>query len=223
MKKLSVLIAMILCVTIGGVYATWTYAGDKVSDFKYEAVVKLTAAETKGSYGTYKIDSNLKVFIDQKSKSPADFSAVLQIASADTNAPYLKVTFTPDTSYATPEIISGGLASKLTFSALNPMQVKVRKVTDSAADRQIPVGKWIVDEVNGTLTNILTFAEPDTITWTKESDGTFTYTLDEAALKTRITLTEDFYLPTKAEYDVFESGLVSNISVVVSDAHTATN
>ncbi len=27
MKKISALIAMFLCVTIGGVYATWSYAG----------------------------------------------------------------------------------------------------------------------------------------------------------------------------------------------------
>lgn len=30
MKKLSLLVALILCVTIGGVYATWTYAGNEI-------------------------------------------------------------------------------------------------------------------------------------------------------------------------------------------------
>ena len=49
MKKLSVLIAMILCVTIGGVYATWTYAGQKVSDASYESVLRLTDAVEEGA------------------------------------------------------------------------------------------------------------------------------------------------------------------------------
>lgn len=31
MKKLTILVALILCVTIGGVYATWTYAGAEVT------------------------------------------------------------------------------------------------------------------------------------------------------------------------------------------------
>ena len=42
MKRLSILIALMLCVTIGGVYATWTYAGtNDIADAFAEAKSQL--------------------------------------------------------------------------------------------------------------------------------------------------------------------------------------
>ena len=66
MKKLSVLIALMLCVTIGGVYATWSYAGtDDIADAFAEAKVTIADVELKGANGTYKIESNLVLTVDQ--------------------------------------------------------------------------------------------------------------------------------------------------------------
>ena len=36
MKKLSLLVALILVVTIGGVYATWTYTESSVNEIKWD-------------------------------------------------------------------------------------------------------------------------------------------------------------------------------------------
>ncbi|MBQ4097781.1 MAG: hypothetical protein IJC72_00590 [Clostridia bacterium] len=66
MKKFSALIALFLCVTIGGVYATWTYAGsDDITDALYEAKVTVTDAAYSGANGTFKVESNLVLEIDQ--------------------------------------------------------------------------------------------------------------------------------------------------------------
>ena len=55
MKKLSTLIALLLCVTVGGVYATWTYTSDAVDimDVTKEAVIELENATTSGAAGTF--------------------------------------------------------------------------------------------------------------------------------------------------------------------------
>lgn len=60
MKKLSVLIAMILCVTIGGVYATWYYSGaDNVADTSEPVTINLEDSQTVGSHGSYTLHKAL--------------------------------------------------------------------------------------------------------------------------------------------------------------------
>ena len=57
MKRLSLLVALMLAITIGGVYATWSYAGtDDIADAFAEAKVTITDAELTGANGTYKIE-----------------------------------------------------------------------------------------------------------------------------------------------------------------------
>lgn len=66
MKKLSVLIALILCVTIGGVYATWNYAqGNVTSQTKFfDNGTTITNKVISTAKGTISIDtSNLKITI----------------------------------------------------------------------------------------------------------------------------------------------------------------
>ena len=195
MKKLSVLIALMLCVTIGGVYAVWSYAGtNDIADAFAEAKVTMADVELTGANGTYHIESNLVLTVDQK--APNDHTAVLKF-SANNNQPiYLKVTFTPATN-APAEIKANGVPSELYFGTTAEMKY---------------------DGVN-----IFEFTNPgDTILnnifdWAKESDGTFTYTLDENALKGQIQLSPNFVLDTKAKYDEFRQALSGNIVARVTD------
>ena len=56
MKKLGLLIAMILCVTIGGVYAAWVYPqSDDVADVTHHTILTLPDATFSGTYGTYAV------------------------------------------------------------------------------------------------------------------------------------------------------------------------
>lgn len=60
MKKLSLLIAMILCVTIGGVYATWVYTGDEnVADVSEPITINLEDPANGGAHGTYTLKKDL--------------------------------------------------------------------------------------------------------------------------------------------------------------------
>lgn len=56
-KRLSLLIALVLCFTIGGVYATWVYTqSDDVADITKAGTINMTDATFEGTYGTYAVD-----------------------------------------------------------------------------------------------------------------------------------------------------------------------
>ncbi len=210
MKKLSLLIALFMCVTIGGVYATWTYAGtNDIADGFAEAKVTITDVELTGANGTYKIESNLVLSIDQANEK---HEAVLLFAANDAQAIFLKVTFTPS-SIASADIKANAVPSELYFTTTTPMQYKI----DANGN---------YDE-NGTPTDIFVFTNPgnseldNIFTWNKETNGTFTYTLDETALKEQIKLNtfagKTLVLDTKAEHDAFRTALAGNIVARVTD------
>ena len=206
MKKFTALIALMLCVTIGGVYATWTYAGtEDIADAFAEAKVTITDVELTGANGTYKIESNLVLTIDQKNE---DHEAELEFAANDGQAIFLKVTFTPATN-APQTIKDNAVLSELYFGTTVPMQYKMDAQGNYSAE--------------GTPTDIFTFANPSdgnfspNVTWTPAGDGTFTYELNEAQLKDMISLSQTFVLDLKSEHDAFREALAGNIVARVTD------
>ena len=205
MKKLSVLLALLLCITIGGVYATWSYAGtDDIADAFAEAKVTITDAELTGANGTYKIESNLTLSVDQAND---EHEAELVFASNNSDAIYLKVTFTPATN-APQNIKDNAVPSEFYFTTTTDMKYTMDAEGNYSA--------------TGTATPIFTFTNPsDTVfspnvTWTK-SGNSFTYELDEADLKSMISLSQTFVLDTKAEHDAFREALNGNITARVTD------
>ena len=52
MKKLSVLIALVLCVTIGGVYAAWNYSQGNTASVNVSREINMAQVVTNGTKGT---------------------------------------------------------------------------------------------------------------------------------------------------------------------------
>ena len=206
MKKLSVLIAMLLCVTIGGVYAAWTYAGtNDIADAFAEAKVTITDVELTGANGTYKVESNLVLSIDQANEN---HEAKLVFGSNDGGAVYLKVTFTP-TANAPANVKNNAVPSELYYGVTTPMQYKI-DAEGNYSDSGTPTNIFkFSNEGDGKLNN--------TFDWKKESDGTFTYTLDVNDLQKAIELSQTFVLDLKSEHDAFRTALAGNIVVRVTD------
>ena len=216
MKKLSTLIALLICITIGSVYALWTYSGtNDIADVSYEAKVTISDTELSGANGTYTITSNLVLEIDQRD---VNHYAKLVFKSNTNEEIYLKVVFTPSDN-APQQIKENGVDSELYLGLTIPMQYKMDEY-----------GNY--DE-NGTAVDIFVLSHTSdgdldkNIDWTKESDGTFSYTLGRDALESMISLntftvtgqTEEdtFKLDTKAEHDAFSACLKGNIIVRVTD------
>lgn len=112
MKRLSILIALVLCVTIGGVYATWVYSqSDDVADITGAKAISMTEATFTGTYGTYHVDtSGLSLTVDPKEGTT--HTTALKISGN------LVVTFTPNT-YAPVEVKENGVPSTFAFSLSN--------------------------------------------------------------------------------------------------------
>ncbi len=160
MKKLGLLIAMILCVTIGGVYATWTYTQNTdVADESVNKSLNLTGVEYVGSYGTYDVNvDGLTLKIDPK---PGTTHTTSLVADGE-----IVITFTPN-SVAPQAVKDGAVASTYQFTLSNA--------------NWLYEGKNVV-ELKHTGTH--------DITWTKQGDGTFVYVLSASAVAEHITLTE---------------------------------
>lgn len=206
MKKLSLLVALALLITVGGVYATWSYAGtDDIADAYAEAKVTIADTELTGANGTYKVESNLVLTVDQAND---DHEAELVFGSNNSQEIFLKVTFTPATN-APQSIKDNAVESELYWGTTVPMQYKV----DGAGN---------YDE-NGTAKDIFTFSNTrngeldNTFDWTEQDDGTFTYTLDADDLASMIQLSQTFVLDIKAEHDAFRTALAGNIVARVTD------
>ncbi len=170
-----------------------------------ESKVTIADAVIEGTYGIYKIESNLVLTVDQANDN---HEAELVFSSNNDQPVYLTVTFTP--SVNAPKIIKdNAILSELYFGVTTPMQYKI-SADGSYSESGTPVDIFkFKNSGNGNLDN--TFA------WTKNADGTFTYTLDENALKEQISLSQTFVLDVKAEHDAFRSALAGNIVARVTD------
>ena len=193
MKKLTLLIALCMLLTIGGVYATWTYTQNTdVADEAVNMTLNLADVAYSGSYGTYKVDvTGLNLIIDPKA------------GTAHTTALYatgnIVITFTPN-SVAPAEIKANGVASTYSFSLAN--------TNWKYADRDIVA-------VNHT--------DKHDIVWTRNNDGTFSFTISAEEFMEHVSLTE-FELDTKTKYDAYNAVLgTGSIVISVSDGTTATN
>ena len=215
MKKLSMLIALMLCITIGGVYATWTYAGtNDIADAYAEAKVTIANVQLSGAHGYYEITSNLVLEVDQN--APGDHTAKLVFGSNDTQEIYLNIKFTPyengDGIYKT-----NAVDTEFYFTTTTTMEYKM--------DTQ---GNY---SESGTPTPIFTFSNPSDgvfspnlstngttpFAWELQPDGSFLCTFNQTQLESMIQLSTTFVLDSKAEHDKFREALNGNILMRVTD------
>lgn len=112
MRKISLLIALCLIVSVGGVYATWVYSqSDDVADITNARAITMTEATFEGTYGTYTTDSSsLTLKIDPKQ------------GTTHTTALYLTgevvIKFTPAT-HAPADVKEGGVLTTYAFGISN--------------------------------------------------------------------------------------------------------
>lgn len=199
MRKLSFLIALCTLLTVGGVYATWTYTQNTdVADESVAMALNLTDVAYSGSYGTYKINKDtLTLKVDPK---PGTSHITSLIVEGE-----IVVTFTPN-SAAPQEVKDDGVPTTFTFSLSNDNWVY--NDGEGAGERPIVV-------LAHTGAEDIVWGEPD-------ENGVFTFVITAADIMEHIQL-GDFLLDTKADYDAFTNALRQGLIVfTVSDGITVT-
>lgn len=198
-KRLSVLVALILCVTVGGVYAVWNYAGTDVSDITSLQSAVLTEAVISDSIGTYTVKSNtLALEIDNAGEFVAELDIKGELVlsfKVNANAPL--------------DAENYGINTYLSFS----------RPTDSGKYE----GKDIFTCPSGDAYRITISPEntSDAIKWTKVADGEFecTITAQNIIDKNLIQL-GNFVLDSKAKYNAFNE-VLTGVNLHISDGITA--
>ena len=186
MRKLSVLIAMLLCVTIGGVYAAWTYTNPSadITDQRFEQLITISTATEEGAAGTYAIETNITgLSIDQKGTNSegVDFhKAMLNYTTRDDETPYVKITLK----------LKENTCSDIFDSLVSTYAVNVLDVVGQYASADI-----FTDHKSGTTE----------IQWTYDSVNDIYY-FEITDMSEEITL-NDFILASKSEHTAFSAAL----------------
>ncbi len=237
MRKLAFLMACLMLLTVGGVYAAWLYtdANSDVIDAHAESIVTLAGATTTGAAGTFTITTNLVMTIDQSEITKVDGKDVNEHKAVLVYAPtvegeniHLTITFTPNTN-APQTVKDHGIDAELYFKTTTEMKYSMDANGNYVAEGGTPkeiftFGSYASD---GTFAaNILSTDESAADSkkvWVKDPEtGAFsvTYTGDE--LKAIIKLNDNggadaFVLDTKQEYDAFSAALTGNIAAYITD------
>ena len=173
MKKISVLITLILCVTIGGVYAAWAYTGSTVSSVDRTVSHGLTTATTDGDVGILEVVHNdVDVSIDQTAEG--NYLAKLVITGSIT------VKFTPNAGAPT-DVVNNAISAKATL------------YTKNAAANAYEGSEIYVSPADSYVD----------LVWEKQLDGSFLATVTAAEIDTLLDLGADFVLDTHAKYQAF--------------------
>ena len=218
MKKVSILAASLLCVTIGGVYATWTYATKNVTDAEGNVSVGLTGVvDSDGTYGSYSVAINVELGIDPKADG-TDYEAVLNfyeyaegesfgapIASdAYATTAAVVITYTPAASGIPDDVKAYGVET--TWQLVSPTAKEDWKYGESTIFSKIDTATKTI-AVSG-----------DSTDWTRNSDGSFTYIITVQTLSNMITLSTGIKLDTYDKYTAFDTALgTTPFTITVTD------
>lgn len=208
MKKLSALIAMVLCLTIGGVYAAWTYTNGAadVTDVHKTLTIGLTSATASGAIGDYTIETNITgITIEQNGENDPSYDfhkAVLEFHTSDAQDPYIKIKLD-----LRPDAEDTALQNLTTTYEISIVDVAGQYLgtdifqdlkTGAQAKTNIAAGDWqLVDA----------------------SQGIYSYTITNFDEEFELN---DFVLGTKAEHTAFGLALGNpNLRIDVSDGKAA--
>jgi len=103
MKKLSLIVAMVLVATIGGVYATWQYATGSVASTDVALKPTIVHKSEASEKGTISATSTLALELDNVGEYKVGYTPVEGIDG------HIIVTFTPATSGVDPSVAENGI------------------------------------------------------------------------------------------------------------------
>ncbi len=197
-KKFTALLSLITCVTIGGVYAAWSYAANASLSETINKGVTLTPVTHSGSLGEYEVSfAEFSLLIDQT--APGDYTPRLSyyVESDDGS---LDFKFTPAV-IASDAVKTYGMESTIIFSSTLQHE--------GEAIFSFPTSITVHESNSEEATK-----------WTLSEDGTyFTFSISNADLANYIVLNYTSKLDTYAKYQAFETSLTTG-TVNITIAHT---
>ena len=197
MRKLSLIIALCICLTVSSVYAVWTYTKDNdVADLNPSKAVNLTEAVFDGNYGEYSTNfTSLNILVDQK--APGEHIAVITFSDD------IVITYKPGVN-APGDYKENGIPTKFNFFVTND---------------NWKYGTQNIFNVDTTQHDIDWVESTD-----DEGNTIFTFTIEKDDIINYISLGAEFELDTIEKYREFETELAKGqIGINVTDGLTASS
>lgn len=203
LRSLSMIVTLALIITVGGVYAVWTYVQHSdVPDINPEITVAMGDVKFDGSSGSYSIDTSNLTLVVEPTKIGDETHHTSLYASG-----YLVIKFTPNEN-ATQTIKDYGVQTTYNF-ALSGENWKHNGTAIFTRNS--------VAEASGTIAVTESAGGVWTSDWQLQSDGSLTYTISAADIAKVFTIS-DWQLDTKTKYDAFALDLAKgNFIIQISD------
>lgn len=179
MKKLSLLIALCMLLTISGVYATWIYSGNLIDTQTEPFVSKMGGLDHTGNSGSYSFTANSLDFAVEPDSQDTKITTIVWGTGSMT------LVFTPKG-----DINDAMLAKALTAT------LTVEQASSTLGEYDDTDVYTIAENFKVSLTSE---------NWTSHNDGEYyTYTITAATIKDAISIGQ-FHLPTEDEYVAFKA------------------
>ncbi len=221
MKKIGLWMAALTAVTVGGVYATFNYAGNFKDVSKTEArMVSVTEASTTTAAGSYAITvTSLDIVIDSAKtlgkvteEKPEENRAYMQVSGE------ILVTFTPHANID-PIYADNGIPSKFSFSTADTANNWTYKATNPEGQEETSE-TWMFTVADDKEFVIGMASSEENLKWTPSSDGkSFTCAIpyrlindndDDDSDGDVLKFNSDIILETKKEHDDFYAAVLKN-------------
>lgn len=179
MKKFSILIALCVLLTVGGVYATWIYSGNQIDAQTEPFVSKMGGLDHEGTSGSYTFINNSLDFAVEPDAQDTKITTIAWGAGS------MQLVLTPKTD------INDAMLQK----ALNAT-ITVELASSTAGEYKGETVYTIDPDFAVTLT---------AGDWTSHNDGEYyTYTITADTIKDAISI-GSFHLPSEDDYTEFKS------------------
>ena len=179
MKKFSILIALCVLLTVGGVYATWIYSGNQIDAQTEPFVSKMGGLDHEGNSGSYTFTNNSLDFAVEPDTQETKITTIVWGTGS------MQLVLTPKTD------INDAMLQK----ALNAT-ITVELASSTAGEYKGETVYTIDPNFAVTLT-----ADD----WTSHNDGEYyTYTITADTIKDAISI-GSFHLPSEDDYTEFKS------------------
>ena len=195
MKKFTILIALILCVSIGGVYATWTYQTGEVGGLHQHFNVYMGAldnAEAKGILQNVANALSIKLNDDEGGAVPGQGDYVAEAAVEG----YIEFVFTPKAN-ANDDVRNNGIDLVFNLKQTDPAIEFDGAPVFTVSDATVDLGKGQkitadnADELSAHNTDLSNYV------------GSFYYCISASQLQSMIST--DLELPTYEDYQAMET------------------
>lgn len=207
-KKAGALALAAAMVTMGGVYAAWSYAGSNAGGSTLIQGITLTEAVSDTAVGKLAIVANNTFSIDQ---ADAEYNAKMVYGD-------VSFTFIPNLG-ASDSVTNNGIPVRVSFRLNGAGEYDEQEILSLNATHNNPTDgqgydyfSFVINPVGATenyvedTTSFDGDAVPDVKTWEQQEDGSFKYTLSGDILANYIKL-NPVKLETQAKYSEFAVAL----------------